>query len=402
METKIYGIEELKNLFIQELINKSDGKISKVSDHSVLNGVSFGASKVFQKAMKDVALLESELFPEYAYGEYLDTIAQRYGISPRQKNLGSSVYVKIVAEPGTLYLADRCIFSSTEGISFKLLSDFEMGEAGYDYVELQSVSTGEDANVAANTINKVTSAPSGHLYVNNDLPASGGVGEEGDQSFLNRIVGGFNNFSFETLSKLVYVMQTINKRVLSIKKAGVNKNGQVTLLLVASNGGLFSEEEIQELTSGIRPYLSIADLIETNSLEGLYDPVILKNIDYTYIDLDFRIELYSSVDSENFRISVQEDLASFLDFRNWTGTKVDWEDLYSIIRGHSGIKSFPEQFFVPRSDVQISSISLPKMRGFVMRDLNGVPFYDNNSGIIPVYYGPDYTQNVLFSINTLV
>ena len=103
METKIYLVEELKNLFLQELINRTGGKVSKVSDHSVLNGIAFGSAKVFQKSMKDIALLEAELFPEYAYGEYLDKIAQRYGILDRQKELKSSVFVKLVATPNSLY-----------------------------------------------------------------------------------------------------------------------------------------------------------------------------------------------------------------------------------------------------------------------------------------------------------
>lgn len=399
METQIYSVEEIKNFFIQELLNKVDGKISKVSDHSVLNGVAFGSAKVFQKSMKDIALLESELFPEYAYGSYLDKIAQRYGISARKTNTRSSVYVKLVAEPGSLYIASNCKFTSTEGIVFQLLEDFEMGEAGYAYVELRSTSTGADANVAANTITKASSVPSGHVYVNNDMPASGGIDEEDDQSFLNRIIGGFNNFSFETLDKLVYVMQTINPLVLEIKKEGVNNQGQIVLAVVSSNGGSFTEDELLELSSGILPYLSLADLNISNSLEGQASPVILKNIDYTYIDIDFRIEIYPNVDSDDFRMTVQEQLSSFLDFRNWDSEKVDWEDLYYVVRNQSGVKSLPEQYFVPREDIDVPSSSLPRLRGFVMRDLNGTPIYSNNDGIVPVYYGPDYTQNVLFSIN---
>lgn len=399
METRIYSVEEIKNFFIQELLNKVDGKISKVSDHSVLNGVAFGTAKVFQKAMKDVALLESELFPEYAYGEYLDKIARRYGVSGRQGNTTSSVYVKLVAEPGSLYIAENCVFTSTEGITFQLLEDFTMGEAGYDYVELRSTSTGSNANVAANTINKVSSAPSGHLYVNNDIPASGGIDEEDDQSFLNRIIGGFNNFSFETLDKLTYVMQVINPLVLSVKKEGSNSNGQIVLAVVSANGGSFTEDELDTLSLGIKPYLSIADLSISNDLGGSISPVVLKNIDYTYIDIDFRVDLYPDIDINEFRISVQEQLSSFFDFRDWSSAKVDWEDLYYIVRGQSGIKSLPEQYFVPRMDIEVPAASFPRLRSFVMRDLNGVLIYDNNGGAVPLYYGPDYTENVLFSIN---
>ena len=47
METKIYSVDELKNLFLQELLNKTDGKISKISDHSVLNGMAYGLRSLF-------------------------------------------------------------------------------------------------------------------------------------------------------------------------------------------------------------------------------------------------------------------------------------------------------------------------------------------------------------------
>lgn len=38
METKIYTVEEYKQLFLEGVINKSAGKVSKVSDNSVLGG----------------------------------------------------------------------------------------------------------------------------------------------------------------------------------------------------------------------------------------------------------------------------------------------------------------------------------------------------------------------------
>ena len=103
METKIYTVEEYKKLFLEGVINKSAGKVSKVSDNSVLGGVGYGIGKISQKTVKDIALVESEMFPDYAYGQYLDRVAMRTGVSSRQKDRGSSVWVKIVADPGTVY-----------------------------------------------------------------------------------------------------------------------------------------------------------------------------------------------------------------------------------------------------------------------------------------------------------
>lgn len=159
METKIYTVEEYKQLFLEGVINKSAGKVSKVSDNSVLGGVGYGIGKISQKTVKDIALVESEMFPDYAYGQYLDRVAMRTGVSSRQKDRGSSVWVKIVADPGTVYPVGGTTFASTGGFTFSLEETFVMGESGYDYVKLKSNDLGASTNVPANTINRVTPTP---------------------------------------------------------------------------------------------------------------------------------------------------------------------------------------------------------------------------------------------------
>ena len=412
METKIYTVEELKNLFLQELINKTDGKVTKVSDHSVLNGVAFGFAKSFQKSMKDIALLESELFPEYAYGEYLDKIAERYGISPRQKNLGSAVYVKLVATPHSAYLADNCNFVSSEGQSFELVSDFVVGANGWGYAQLKSVDTGENTNVAAGTINKVTGQPTGHIYVVNELPATGGVSQESDEDFLQRILQNFNNFSFETLDKLTAVYQTINPNVLQVRKVGVNMNSQVVLSIVTVNGATLTSAELDELKQRGTNYLSLQDLFVVNDLQGGLDPVILQNVEVVPIDLDFRVQLDSIVNVEDFKVSAQEALVSLLDISNKTYNTVEWEDLFAVIKNQTGVRVLPEQYFFagnsdswtpssPHSDTTIPATKIARIRSFVVRDLNGVLLFDNEGEFVPYYYGPNYS-NVFSQINNSI
>ena len=412
METKIYTVEELKNLFLQELINKTDGKVTKVSDHSVLNGVAFGFAKSFQKSMKDIALLESELFPEYAYGEYLDKIAERYGVSPRQKNLGSTVYVKLVAAPYSAYLADNCNFVSSEGQSFELVSDFVVGANGWGYAQLKSVDTGENTNVAAGTINKVTGQPTGHIYVVNELPATGGVSQESDEDFLQRILQNFNNFSFETLDKLTAVYQTINPNVLQVRKVGVNMNSQVVLSIVTVNGATLTSAELDELKQRSTSYLSLQDLFVVNDLQGGLDPVILQNVEVVPIDLDFRVQLDSIVNVEDFKVSAQEALVSLLDISNKTYNTVEWEDLFVVIKNQTGVRVLPEQYFFagnssswtpssPHSDTTIPATKIARIRSFVVRDLNGVLLFDNEGEFVPYYYGPNYS-NVFSQINNSI
>ena len=235
METKIYTVEEYKQLFLEGVINKSAGKVSKVSDNSVLGGVGYGIGKISQKTVKDIALVESEMFPDYAYGQYLDRVAMRTGVSSRQKDRGSSVWVKIVADPGTVYPVGGTTFASTGGFTFSLEETFIMGESGYDYVKLKSNDLGASTNVPANTINRVTPTPSGHKYVINEVPAEGGVDVESDDSLRSRILQNFNNFAFDTLDKIKSVFQTLNTNILDVKKIGINASGKSVLGVMTRN-----------------------------------------------------------------------------------------------------------------------------------------------------------------------
>lgn len=412
METKIYSVDELKNLFLQELLNKTDGKISKISDHSVLNGMAYGFAKVFQKSMKDVALLESELFPEYAYGQFLDKIAERYGISGRQKNLGSSVYIKIVADPGSLYQADSCSFISSEGFTFSLVEDFLVDDNGWGYALLKSDSTGTNTNVSAGSISKVTGQPAGHIYCVNELPATGGVSEESDEAFLQRILQGFNNFSFETLDKLTAVFQKINPMVLEVRKVGTNSYGQTILSVVTSNGVDLTQTELGDLKDKGEPYLSLQDLFVVNNLDGGLDPIVVQNVERVYVDLDFRVQLESTVNITEFKVACQEAILSLLDFTERSFDTVEWEDLFSIIRTQAGVRTLPEQFFyagdsntwnaiTPHADVSVPSTKVARLRMFVVRDINGAVLFDNDSEMVGYYYGSGYT-NVFDQINNSI
>ena len=110
-------IETLKNLWVELFLNKTD-KVSDISDNSVLNATAFAGAKVAQKAIKDIAIVEAQLFPETAQGEYLDRAASLFGVPQRRGAIGSSTYVKIIAEDGTNYISGVHEFVNTNGILF--------------------------------------------------------------------------------------------------------------------------------------------------------------------------------------------------------------------------------------------------------------------------------------------
>lgn len=394
METKIYTIEELKTFFLETFINFSGGKVTKVSDNSVLNGIAYGVSKIAQRQIKDCALIESEIFPEYCFGEHLDVVAERLGVSSRLQAQGSSCYLRIIAEPNTLYSKDTVSFYSISGIQFSLIEDFTVGDIGFGYCQVKSVDLGTLTNVLPNSIIKIVNAPSGHLYVINESSAWGGGDIETDLAFKQRILQNFNNFASDTLIKIKYVLNKINPIILGIRKLGINSDYRSVLGIITSNGVDLSTEELESLLSQLTPYLSLNDVgTDINEVA-----VTLQNIEYEYIDIDFRVELdpYYSVDT--VRVSILQAINSYFDFRTWKDD-LEWEELYTLIRKVSGVKFIPSQYFVPSQDRKINN-KLPRLRGFIMRDIDGLILIDSNNYINPVYYSDQYNFNMLNFINS--
>src|ERR1700744_5721149 len=158
---------ERKLIFLEALLNGTD-KVSKVSDGSVLSDIADGVSKISGKSEKDVILAVSQLFPDSAFDTQLDEVAANFGIAPRFGALGSSTYVRLTANPGTIYLANTNVPSSTDGITFQLSNDVTIGDMGFAYAQVVSVSTGLNTNVNPLTISKISPQPSGHINIVNE------------------------------------------------------------------------------------------------------------------------------------------------------------------------------------------------------------------------------------------
>ena len=79
MITEITAVEELKQIFLEIFLNKTD-KVSDVSDESVLNGIAYGCGKLAQRTLTNQAIIEGHIFPDTAYGEYIDNLAANRGV----------------------------------------------------------------------------------------------------------------------------------------------------------------------------------------------------------------------------------------------------------------------------------------------------------------------------------
>ena len=384
MITKIIPVEELKEIFVEILLNKTD-KVTKVSEASVLNGVSFGVAKIGQKVLKDIAVIEAHLFPDSAYGIYLDNIAKLRGISPRIAATKSSMYIKLFAAPGTIYTAGIHTFSGNQGVVFDLEEDVVVPSFGFIYAKVRSQLAGVDTNVEPLSINKVNPIPSGHSYCINEYTATGGMDTENDDLYRERVKTEPNQLSRETLTYLDQVFIKINPNVLRVFNYGYNSDNKIRLAIATVNGIDLTVNELNDILVKADKYLSLVEQRLSNNLGSVN--VVLENIDWFPIDISMRVDIDNSYDLDDVRKRIQVALNKELDYRFWNWkNKVEWDNLLEIVKGTEGVKYVADKYFYPDKDILVPRNTLPRVRGFMMLDLNG-NIINNFSGTLnPIYY----------------
>lgn len=389
MITKITPVDELKTMFLEILLNKTD-RVTDIGAESVLNGIAYGCAKVGQKCLVNQAVVEGHIFPDTAYGDYLDALAATRGVAPRFGAEGSSTYLRLMGDEGTTYLTDTCTFTSTSGITFSLEENVVIGVNGYEYAKVRCNQVGANTNVDPLSINKVNPVPSGHISCTNEYRAIGGRDVEDDELFRQRIKESVNQLARGTLSYLEQVFMNINPNVLRLHKGGIDGEGRINLIVVSVNGADFSDDEFNEILSRSEEYLSLSDLLRTGTGYALR----LKNVDWLPVDIEFRVDVDPAYDVDEVRRGIQIQMSKMFDYRFWKyGDKVEWENLLYAAKNVDGVRYVPDTHFYPQADINVPEYRLPRIRGFIMRDLNGNIIEDNRGVLAGVYYPnePDYT-----------
>ena len=382
MITVIQSISNLKQLFLEIFLNKTD-KVSDISDNSVVNATAYGVSKVAQKCMKDIAIVESHIFPDSAYGTYLDASATLFGAPARGGALASSTYLRIIGSPGTTYVSNTNIFKSVSGIQFNLDSDITIDSFGYGYAKVRSLDTGAKTNVDPNTISSVNPQPTGHIGVTNEYIAIGGQDAEDDELFRRRIKKHLNVLAKNTLEYYTEIFRLFNPNVLRLLNLGVNEAGQRQIGIVTQNGIDLSSGELTDLLDFTTPYFGFSDI---NQFGGAIS-ILLVNAGWTNVDVQFRVQITSNYDANEVRKSIQVNLSKALDFRYWVNFQnIQWTDLLQVIKATDGVKFVPDEFFFPQADIEVVLNTFPRIRGFIMKDLDNNIIADSSGVLTPVFY----------------
>lgn len=398
MITKIVPVQELKQIFLEVLLNKTD-KVNDVSAESVLNGIAFGCAKVGQKCLVNQSVVEGHLFPDTAYGSYLDELAAIRGIAPRFGAAPSTTYVRFIGEEGTFYNSAELVLYASTGIAFTLEEDVVIGANGYAYGKVRATSNGANTNVDPLSINRMNVVPQGHLSVTNEYRASGGRDYEDDELFRQRIKDSVNQLSRNTMSYMEQVFMKINDRVLRLHKGGVTADGKMNLIVVSVNGQDFSQAEFNEILSRSEEFLPLDELLRENTDFALN----LQNVDWLPVDVEFRVDIDPAYDQAIVRRNIAIQMNKLFDYRFWKyGDKVEWENLLYAAKNVEGVRYVPDTHFYPSADINVPRYRLPRIRGFILRDLNGDIIEDNGGLMSDVYYpntiAEGYAASVLSNI----
>lgn len=377
---------ERRLIFIEALLNETD-KVSKVAPNTSLSGIASGVAKVSGKAEKDIIIALSELFPDLSYGSQLDRAGKNLGIPQRLGALGSSTYVRVTADPGTVYIPGTHVFTSTSGPTFNIdgSDQITVPQEGFTYIKVSSVQTGSIANVAALTISQCTPQPTGHLNVVNEFMADFGRDSESDEQFRTRIQDGGNILARGTVAMIEQLAFSVNSKVLKCWNYGVDLNGQRVIGVVTQNGSDLSQTELDNLTAAVGDFLTLTDSQWNGTTNS---GILFRNAQYYPIDISTRVVLDNTANPDDVRQNIQLGISKYFDFRTFDPSKtvVQWDRLLNVVQNTPGVKYAPDQYFYPSTDIAVGAYLLPRLRGFLMLNIDGTVISNITGTLSPIYY----------------
>ena len=275
MNTTILTIEQLKGIWGEIFFNKQS-KVTKITDESVVNAESFADSRLAQIALKEIALIESNVFPQFASGSQLDISGNLFSSIARYTASISSTYVLVIATPGTIYPYSSTTFTGNHGIVFTLIEDFTVDSNGFGYAKVVSTDIGVKANIDPNTVTIVSPEPVGHIGVTNTFMATGGRDAESDEDFRSRIKSHLNIQAQKTLAYLLEIFRLFNQDILLLQNLGFDENGVLQIGILTQNGTDLTTPQLEALLANVKDYFALSDLNNQGEVVG----VALQNTTY--------------------------------------------------------------------------------------------------------------------------
>ena len=228
------------------------------------------------------------MFPQYAWGDWLDLHAAAAGIERRPAGYASGS-VTVTGDPGTV-IPDGAIFcteatDSTPALEYAADSMAIIPESGSVTVEVTAVEAGRESNTKKNTVVFALTSIKGLSTVNNPDDITGGTDVESDEDLLERI----EEENFRDVATFIgndsdYIRWA--KEVVGVGDCIVvptwNGPGTVKLIIVDSNGEPANARLIEAVYDHIvSPHDRSLRLLPTACAELTVEAATTKKISYT-------------------------------------------------------------------------------------------------------------------------
>lgn len=228
------------------------------------------------------------MFPQYAWGDWLDLHAAAAGIERRPAGYASGS-VTVTGDPGTV-IPDGAIFcteatDSTPALEYAADSMAIIPESGSVTVEVTAVEAGRESNTKKNTVVFALTSIKGLSTVNNPDDITGGTDVESDEDLLERIEEeNFRDGATFIGNDSDYIRWA--KEVVGVGDCIVvptwNGPGTVKLIIVDSNGDPANARLIEAVYDHIvSPHDRSLRLLPTACAELTVEAATTKKISYT-------------------------------------------------------------------------------------------------------------------------
>lgn len=228
------------------------------------------------------------MFPQYAWGDWLDLHAAAAGIERRPAGYASGS-VTVTGDPGTV-IPDGAIFcteatDSTPALEYAADSMAIIPESGSVTVEVTAVEAGRESNTKKNTVVFALTSINGLSTVNNPDDITGGTDVESDEDLLERIEEeNFRDGATFIGNDSDYIRWA--KEVVGVGDCIVvptwNGPGTVKLIIVDSNGEPANARLIEAVYDHIvSPHDRSLRLLPTACAELTVEAATTKKISYT-------------------------------------------------------------------------------------------------------------------------
>lgn len=228
------------------------------------------------------------MFPQYAWGNWLDLHAAAAGIERRPAGYASGS-VTVTGDPGTV-IPDGAIFcteatDSTPALEYAADSMGIIPESGSVTVEVTAVEAGRESNTKKNTVVFALTSIKGLSTVNNPDDITGGTDVESDEDLLERIEEeNFRDGATFIGNDSDYIRWA--KEVVGVGDCIVvptwNGPGTVKLIIVDSNGEPANARLIEAVYDHIvSPHDRSLRLLPTACAELTVEAATTKKISYT-------------------------------------------------------------------------------------------------------------------------